>query len=213
MGKGVKRVERDEFGGSMLLRLGLEHRATKHCTTFIALTSYYNSVENAKSFLLCGFLWRDMARIAYRNRWSPRPDSPIDTIPPAQPAVRWWIEPKDFQATWQSQSCQGTGCYKFLIFHAHQIYPWFLDVSKSIPASIPHTESLQPRPTSNRLGQFNQSPTCDEGLFSQIQSNVGAGGHRLRKPERFQLSQLTRMGCLDGPRCCFMAMACNGVKP
>ena len=151
-----------------------------------------------------------MARIAYRNRWSPRPDSPIDTIPPAQPAVRWWIEPKDFQATWQSQSCQGTGCYKFLIFHAHQIYPWFLDVSKSIPASIPHTESLQPRPTSNRFGQFNQSPTCNEGLFSQIQSNVGAGGHWLRKPELFQLSQLTRMGCLLGWNT--MLVYGNGVK-
>lgn len=66
MGKGVKRGERDEFGGSMLLRLGLEHRATKHCTTFIALTT---TVQwKAKNFLLCGVLWRDMARIAYRNR-------------------------------------------------------------------------------------------------------------------------------------------------
>ena len=163
-------------------------------------------MENAKSFLLCGFLWRDMARIAYRNRWSPRPDSPMDTIPPAQPTVRWWIEPKDFQATWRRQSCQGTGCYKILIFHAHQIYPWFLDVSKSIPpASIPNHFNQGPHRT-----VWASSTRAQPAMkVCSLRSNrtlalVAIGSESLSYSNCHSWHGWD--ACLDEPRCWFMAM-------
>ena len=51
----------------------------------------------------------------------------------------------------------------------------FLQQACRITSSGPHQ--------TYRASSTRAAKACDEGLFSQIQSNVGAGGHWLRKPE------------------------------